>query len=253
MTPLTVTLLLGVMVATSLLSGIFGMAGGLILVGVLLALLPLPEAMALHAVTQIASNLWRGALWVGHVRWRVVAAYALGCVGAVAVWSVLRFVPDKPLALLCLGVSPFLLKLLPRRAQPDPERPAHGVGYGLASMSLMLLTGVAGPLLDSFFLGGRLDRHAIVATKAACQVLGHGLKLLYFGGLIAGAAALDPWVAGGAVAASLLGTVAAKPLLAALTERQYRLWAGRIVTGIAVFYIAQGTFLWAWPLVAPGR
>jgi hypothetical protein len=33
------------------------MAGGLVLVGVLLALLPLPAAMALHAVTQIASNL----------------------------------------------------------------------------------------------------------------------------------------------------------------------------------------------------
>jgi hypothetical protein len=82
------------------------------------------------------------------------------------------------------------------------------VGYGLASMWLMPLTGVAGPLLDSFFPGGRLDRHAIVATKAACQVLGHGLKPLYFGGLIAGAAALDPWLAAGAVLASLLGTVA---------------------------------------------
>jgi hypothetical protein len=34
--------LLSTMVATSFLSGIFGMAGGLILMGVLLALLPLP-------------------------------------------------------------------------------------------------------------------------------------------------------------------------------------------------------------------
>ena len=33
------------MVATSFLSGIFGMAGGMILIGVLLALLPLPQAM----------------------------------------------------------------------------------------------------------------------------------------------------------------------------------------------------------------
>ena len=38
------------------------MAGGLVLIGVLLALLPLPEAMALHAITQMASNGWRGLL-----------------------------------------------------------------------------------------------------------------------------------------------------------------------------------------------
>ena len=57
------------MVATSLLSGVFGMAGGLVLIGVLLVLLPLPEAMALHAVTQVASNGWRAARWLRHVRW----------------------------------------------------------------------------------------------------------------------------------------------------------------------------------------
>ena len=70
---MSATLMLGVlstMVATSFLSGIFGMAGGLVLMGVLLALLPLPEAMALHAVTQMASNGWRGLLWWRHVRWR---------------------------------------------------------------------------------------------------------------------------------------------------------------------------------------
>ena len=50
-----------VTIATTTLSGVFGMAGGLLLVGVLLLLLPLPAAMALHAVTQIASNAWRAA------------------------------------------------------------------------------------------------------------------------------------------------------------------------------------------------
>src|SRR4051812_33370622 len=44
------------MIFTALLSGVFGMAGGLILVGVLLVLMPLPQAMVLHAVTQMASN-----------------------------------------------------------------------------------------------------------------------------------------------------------------------------------------------------
>ena len=64
-----------VMLATALLSGLFGMAGGLILAGLLLAVLPLPAAMVLHAVTQIASNPWRGLLWWRHVRWNAALPY----------------------------------------------------------------------------------------------------------------------------------------------------------------------------------
>jgi uncharacterized membrane protein YfcA len=230
-------------VATTMLSGVFGMAGGLLLIGVLLVLLPLPAAMALHAVTQIASNAWRAAFGLQHVRWRVAAVFGLGCLAATAFWSLLRFVPAKPVALIALGLSPFLLMALPPRLQPDADRPAHGFGFGIASMSLMLLTGVSGPLLDRFFLGGRLDRRAIVATKAVCQVQGHALKLLYFGALIAAPGVLDPLAAGGAVIAALVGTVLAQPLLAALTDEAYRRWAGRIVTAIAVFYLAQGGWL----------
>src|SRR2546430_13078412 len=53
------------MVATAFLSGLFGMAGGMILIGVLLMLMPLPTAMVLHAITQMASNGWRAFLWRG--------------------------------------------------------------------------------------------------------------------------------------------------------------------------------------------
>src|SRR5215468_1012579 len=74
-------------VGTSFLSGIFGMAGGLILVGVLLVLLPVPDAMMLHGVTQMASNGWRGLLWFRHVRWSAVASYVTGCVIALVLWS----------------------------------------------------------------------------------------------------------------------------------------------------------------------
>ncbi|WP_439576225.1 sulfite exporter TauE/SafE family protein [Elioraea sp.] len=247
MTPALIALVTLLMVATSLLSGVFGMAGGLILVGVLLALLPVPDAMALHAVTQIASNGWRAALWVRHVCPRIVAAYAGGCAAALAVWSAVQFVPSRPLALIALGVSPFLLHLLPRTWRPDAENPRHGLGYGIASMSLMLLTGVAGPLLDSFFLGGQLDRRRIVATKAVCQVLGHSLKLIYFGGLIANSGSVDPVMASCAVLASMLGTMLARPLLAALSEQQFRRWAARIVTSIACYYVAHGSWLLVFP------
>jgi uncharacterized membrane protein YfcA len=233
--------------ATSFLSGIFGMAGGMILIGVLLALLTVPEAMTLHAVAQLASNGWRGLLWLGHVRWRPVAAYMSGCAVALTVLSFLQFVPSKPLALLALGISPFLVRLLPRNFRPDPQRLLDGAVYGAACMSLMLLAGVAGPLLDTYFIGGTLSRKEIVATKAVCQIFGHAAKLLYFGGLITQAASVDLGAAAVVVVASMVGTMAAKPVLERLTDMQYRRWATYIITAIAGIYLAHGGYLLAFP------
>jgi uncharacterized membrane protein YfcA len=116
-------------------------------------------------------------------------------------------------------------------------------------MALMLLTGVSGPLVDTFFLGGRLDRREIVATKAVCQVIGHGAKLAYFGGIVDGAAGVDPTMALLAVACSMAGTTAARRLLEAMTDLQFRLWANRLITAIACCYILQGLVLLVLPFV----
>lgn len=245
MTPLLMLGLCAVMVATSFLSGIFGMAGGLILIGVLLAILPVPDAMALHAITQMASNGWRAILWIKHVRWTPVGAFGLGCGTALALWSITQLVPSKPIALLFLGLTPFLVRLLPDRLRPNPESLLHGGAYGAACMALMLVTGVSGPLLDSYFLDGKLDRKQIVATKAMCQLMAHALKLAYFGGIIAQAAAIDPVMAGLAIVVSMLGTTLARRVLEALTEAQFRIWANRLITVIAGYYVAYGGYLLA--------
>lgn len=238
--------LVAAIVGTSFLSGLFGMAGGLVLIGILLVILPVPAAMALHSIAQIACNVGRAVLWRRHIRLRVAAAYAAGCVIALGLWSLWRFVPSPAIAILFLGLLPFAARLVPPRLRPVPENALHGVGLGALCMSLMLLTGAAGPILDRFFLDGRLDRREIVATKGACQVFGHGAKLLYFGGIVEDSAVLDPWVAALAVAAAVMGTALSKRFLEAMDDAVFRRWAGAIVTAISGWYVAQG----AWLLVA---
>ncbi len=249
MTPQLMLAVLALMVGTSFLSGIFGMAGGLILIGVLLYLLPLPEAMALHAVTQMASNGWRGVLWWKHVHWPAALRFVSGCVAAFCVMSLWRYVPPKPLVFILLGLSPFMVRVLPAGIKPDPGRWLDGFLCGAVSTVLMLLSGATGPLIDSFFLGGGLERRQIIATKAVCQVVNHGAKFVYFGGLVDQAAGLDPVMASAAIAASVVGTTAARPILDRLTDTQYRRWANRIVTTIAIVYLAQGSALVLWPRV----
>jgi uncharacterized protein len=243
MTPLMIAALGLLMVATAFLSGLFGMAGGLILIGVLLTLMPLPSAMVLHAITQMASNAWRAFLWRSHIRWRPVAIYLIGCAVALAAWSITRYVPDKPAALLLLGVTPFLAWLTPSNLKPDPDSIWQGTFYGSICMGLMLMTGVSGPLMDTFFLGGKFDRRGIVATKATCQVASHFVKLIYFGGIIDQAATLDPVLAAVAVVASMTGTTLARRILEAMTDLQFRTWASRLITTVAGYYIIYGGWL----------
>ncbi len=233
------------MIGTAFLSGIFGMAGGLILIGVLLVVFPLPTAMVLHAITQMASNGWRATLWFKHIVWKSMAFYVAGCVVSVGLWSITLYVPDKAMALLLLGLSPFVIRAIPEKILPRTFGPAQVAATGVISMMLMLLTGVTGPLLDTMFLRSPLERRQIIATKAACQVFGHGFKLIYFGALIEQVGQVEPWFLAIAVTSSIVGTSLGKLLLEKLSDAQFRLWSNRLITALASYYVAYGLVLLA--------
>lgn len=80
---------------TSFLSGIFGMIGGLVLMGVLLLFLPVPAAMTLHAITQMTANGWRALVWREHVMWRVLPGYILGSAVVFGLLALVQFSPPK--------------------------------------------------------------------------------------------------------------------------------------------------------------
>ena len=243
MTPIALLGLATVIVGTSFLSGLFGMAGGIILVGALFLFMPVPAAMVLHAITQMASNGWRAILWWHYVRWSTVLAYIVGCMIALAIWSYFKYVPDVATALIFLGLTPFIVRALPRNLKPNPHSPRQGVLYGIGCMSLMLLTGVAGPLLDSFFLGGDMDRRRIIASKGMCQLFGHGVKLAYFGAIIDQSAQIDYSLAAIAVGAAMFGTMLAKQFLEAMSDAQFRTWANGLIVAIGSYYLAYGSYL----------
>ncbi len=247
---MSIVLMMGisaVMLFTAFLSGVFGMVGGLILMGVLISVLPLAETMALHAITQMASNAWRGMLWWRQVRWRVAGVFILGSAIAFVGWAILRYTPSKPLVLICMGVAPFLVHVVPDFLKPNPESVGSGLLYGAVSMTLLLLSGVSGPLIDSYFLGGGLDRRQIVATKAFCQLAGHGGKFVYFGGLVETVGTVDLSMACLAVLASMAGVTLARPVLEWLSDAQYRRWANVLVSTVAGVYLAQGLYLVFFP------
>ena len=72
---------------------------------------------------------------------------------------------------------------------------------------------------------------------------GHAAKLAYFGGLIDQTATIDPIMAGLAILMSMLGTTLAARVLDKMSDRQFRLWANRVITTIAGYYVVQGGYL----------
>lgn len=238
---LIVVLLMSVVV-TATISGIFGMAGGLILMGIYAALLPIPTAMILHGITQLASNGSRTWFLRRHIRWQVVGRYAWGCAVSVGVFSLLTIVLPVPVLLIALGGIPLLVAFLPKRLAPSIDTWTGAATCGLLVTSAQLLTGASGPLLDVFYVRSGLDRHAVVATKAFTQSLGHALKLVYFGWVVpaAGLDDLPQWISPAVVACALVGTQLGARVLDRLTDDRFRSWSTAIVRTLSVLFVARG-------------
>lgn len=134
--------------ATAFLAGVFGMAGGMILMGALLFLVSVPDAMVLHAITQGTSNGWRAVLWRRYVDRGIFGRYAVGLLVAVAAFSGLRLVPDERVVFIVLGLVPFLGRALPDRLVPQVGHRLGAELCGLVCTALQLLSGVSGPMLD---------------------------------------------------------------------------------------------------------
>ena len=236
---------LGVLVLlTSFLSGIFGMAGGMILMGVLVLLVPVAQAMVLQGVAQLASNGSRAFLWRRHVRWKSVGYYLLGAILPLAVMALLAFRADKATVLLALGLMPLVALLLPASIRPNAERLGHGLLCGVVCASLQLLAGVSGPILDTFFTGSNMDRRQLVATKAAIQTFGHLMKIVYFGRFVTfGGDGIPPLLLVGAVLLAAAGSKLSQRVLEAMSDTQFRAWTQRLIISIALVYTCQGFWL----------
>jgi uncharacterized protein len=245
MPSLSVLLLLAISaLVTSFISGILGMAGGMILMGILLAFLPLPTAMMLHGITQLASNGWRALLWRKEVDWRVFRGYMIGAVAVLVFFAIVKLVVSKPLALITMGLTPFISLALPEKLHLNVERRGHPLACGAICSFLALTAGVSGPILDVFFVRSRMTRHAVVATKAMTQSLSHILKILYFGAFVAmEGSSVHPLLAAIMVILAFIGTSLSRHVLERMNDASFRWWTRWTVITLGVFYLASGVLL----------
>lgn len=227
---------------TAFIAGIFGMAGGMILMGGLLLIMPVASAMVLHGITQLTSNGARAWLWRSHIHWRLTTRYMLGLLIAAVIFVFLNYVPDRRVVYVVLGLIPFLPLVISAESVPRATRPGGAESCGFICTVLQLLSGVSGPTLDLFFVNTGIGRRAIVATKATCQVLTHLTKLLYFGALVGGADGelVSSTVITVAIAFAVIGTWASRHVLERMSDTGFRRYTQWLMMAIGAAYLLQG-------------
>lgn len=242
-------LLLLVVLITSTISGVFGMAGGLMLMGALAFFMPVAAAMVTHGVVQIVSNGWRGVLHRRHINWRIVALYGVGSLVAAGLLALVAYAPSKAWVYLLLGLIPGLAWLPKDILRLDAARAPDAFACGLGVTGLNLAAGVAGPLLDVFFIRTALTRHQIVATKAATQVLSHLAKVTFYGAALlaaSGTNGLPPlWFFAAATPLAMLGGVIGGRILDRMSDKSFLGWTRWIVTALGALYLVQAAQLFA--------
>jgi uncharacterized membrane protein YfcA len=229
-------------VLSSFISAVFGMAGGMVLLGVLLVYFDVATGMVLFSIIQLATNGWRAVHYRQYVLWPIFWWYVAGGVLAFSFMRYMAFVPDKATVYLALGLMPFMIETLPVRMRPNIEW--RGVPFitGIFTTIIQFLAGVGGLFLDIFFQKSRLDRKTTNATKAVTTTFSHMLRAIYFGSFAGvGDLRIEHWAP--AMVLALAGAMLAPYVLERMTDESFRQWTRGIIFTIAVVYLTRGGWL----------
>jgi uncharacterized protein len=248
--PLTELAVIGATVlVSSFISGTFGMAGGMVLLGVLLIYFPVTTAMVLFSIIQFVANAWRAALWWRFVLWPIFIWYAVGGVLAFVIMRAIAYVPDKATVYVLLGAMPFCVELLPTTARPNIQWRGMPFVTGLLTTVVQFLAGVGGPFLDVFFQKSTLDRKTTLASKAVVQTFSHVLRGAYFGSFGSLESVEQPWwLYVAAIGVAIAGTSLTPVIIERMTDHGFRQWTRAIILSVSGIYLLRGAALFwrAW-------
>jgi uncharacterized membrane protein YfcA len=262
--------LTAIAVGTSIVSGVMGLAGGMLLLAAMLHWMDPLLAIPVHGIVQLVSNASRAWFQRAHVRWDAVWRFAwpLLPAGAIGLWCLRAIPPDGARAAIggfvllatwapgwlgagaravgavgaagagAAGAAGAGAAAADEPASVGDARRALPIGGALVGF-LSTAIGATGPLLAPFLLALGLAPPATVGTLAACQIFQHASKVVLFGlgGFDFGAFA-PPALA--LCAAAVAGSAIGARLLDHVPDRVFRAAVKLVLTALALQLLAQG-------------
>ncbi len=236
---LNLVILLSVL-GTSILSGILGMAGGMILMAILVSTVSVAVAMMIHGAVQATANGSRAWFLRSHIQWRILPAYLLGAGTVLGLFTAITLVPNSAVILILVGTFPWLARVSPNLSGLNINHTPTAFACGGVVTAAQLLAGASGPLLDVFYLNTPLSRYQIVASKAITQTIGHLIKLVYYGLIVGVNESIPIWFFAVAMLTAVVGTRIGTRLLEKLNDESFKTVSGWVILAIATACIGKG-------------
>jgi uncharacterized membrane protein YfcA len=168
-------------ILTSILSATVGMAGGTVLLSILLFCFIPSTAIPLHAVNQLVANAQRSWLLRKHVNRHYLTAFCGGALigNFTSAWLLKETITFTHAPLLIAIVIGYSLLKPQKRFNLRPQRRGFFVA-GVVLGFIGMFVGATGLILASLFVREDMAKEEIMATQGAIQSFSHGLKVLGF-------------------------------------------------------------------------
>lgn len=173
---------------TSIISGVLGFGGGLLLLPIISLYLSPSLIIPIHGLTQLASNSSRVLFSFKNVRWRLLPQFLVGSIFGVFVFGFL--IASLPVAYIPLAIGGYiLLNMWSTHFSRLLRRYENYYLIGFIQTGLGLLVGATGPLSLSILTKDLDDKDEIIATGAVFMSISHLAKVPVF--ILLGFSVLD--------------------------------------------------------------
>ena len=228
--------LVPIVFATSCMTAVIGMGGGVLLITLMPGLVPAGAIIPIHACTQLASNVSRAAFSWRHIDLSIIPAFVLGA--ALGVWAGGAVYDSIDLHWLpaIIGVLILVITWVPL------PKPAGGGQLALAILGfyqtcLGMIAGATGPLGAAVLMQRNRQRDWLVVNTAVYMTVNHLLRVAAFTLL---GFSLAPWwqLILAMVLAGVLGSWVGTRIRHRIPELDFQRWFKVLVTLLAARMIA---------------
>ena len=164
---------------TSVIKGVIGVGGGLLLIAILPSFLPVNDLIPIHGLNQITSNLSRAYFGYKDIQFQVVPKFLIGSLVGVGIFVCFLKIISLTYIPLFIGIY-ILLSLWSRSFNNKITKYENYYVIGFFQTGLSVVVGTTGQLAMVKLLKEFKDKDKVVATSAILMSMTHILKIIVF-------------------------------------------------------------------------
>jgi len=165
---------------TSVIAGVLGFGGGMLLIAILPLYLHPSIIIPIHGITQLASNSSRMLFSIQDVQWTLLPKFLFGSLIGTLLFGLLLSSISSTYIPIAIGIY-ILLNLWSARFVAFIKAYENYYVIGLFQTGLGLIVGATGPIAISVLTKELKCKNQIIATSSMFMSISHVAKILVFG------------------------------------------------------------------------